>query len=98
MNLLSLLALLFAQVDIPDAAARLFDAIRRGDAEAVRKLVAGEPKLGQARNAGGASAVLWAAYNRHAELAPVLLGGQQPDLFEACALGRQDRVAELLRG
>jgi ankyrin repeat protein len=96
MNLLSMVALLFAQVEAPDATARLFDAIRRGDVAGVRELVTADPKLAQARNSDGATAVLWATYNRHAELAPVLLGARQPDFFEACALGRRDRMAELL--
>lgn len=97
MNLLSIFALLFLQVEVPELAARLFDAIGRGDAPAVRKLVAADPKLGEARKSDGATAVLWAAYSRHPELAPVLLGERQPDFFEACALGRQDRVSDLLR-
>jgi ankyrin repeat protein len=97
MNVLSIVALLFAQVEVQDAVARLFDAIRRGDAAAVRELVEADPKLREARNSEGATAVLWAVYSRHGELAPTLLGARQPDFFEACALGRRDRAGELLR-
>jgi ankyrin repeat protein len=65
----------------------LFDAIRQGDADQVKALLAADPSLATARTPQGASAVLWAAYTRHSELAPVLLGSRQPDFFEACALG-----------
>lgn len=91
-----MLALFFAQVEVPPGA-QLFDAIGRGDAAQVRALVAAHPGLGEARNADGATAVLWTLYTRHGELAPVVLGGREPDFFEACALGRADRAAELLR-
>jgi len=65
----------------------IFDAIRQGDAEQVRTLLAADPSLADSRTPEGASPVLWAAYTRHSELAPILLGGRQPDFFEACALG-----------
>jgi hypothetical protein len=65
----------------------IFDAIRQGDAVQVGALLAADPSLTTARTPEGASAVLWAAYTRHPELAPLLLGGRQPDFFEACALG-----------
>ncbi|HEY1338937.1 MAG TPA: ankyrin repeat domain-containing protein [Bryobacteraceae bacterium] len=75
----------------------LFDSIRRGDEAQIRALLAGDPKLGHSRNPEGASAVLWSVYTRHAELAPLLLAGRESDFFEACALGRLDRVTSLLR-
>jgi ankyrin repeat protein len=65
----------------------IFDAIRQGDAARVGALLAADPTLASARTPEGASPVLWAAYTRHAELAPLLLAGRQPDFFEACALG-----------
>ncbi len=77
---------------------QLFDAIRSGDAPAVRTLLAGEPGLAESRNPEGATPALWAAYTRHPELAELLLAGRQPDFFEACALGKRDRAAELLAG
>jgi ankyrin repeat protein len=74
----------------------LFEAIRKGDAGEVSALVAADPRAREARNGDGASAVLWAVYTRHADLAPILLGGRDPDFYEACALGRKEHVAELL--
>ena len=79
-----------------DHTAEFFDAIRAGDANLVQTLLAREPHLSEARNSDGATAVLWAVYTRHPELAPVVLGAREPDFFEACALGRRDRVATLL--
>jgi ankyrin repeat protein len=74
----------------------IFDAIRQGDADQVRTLLAADPALAGSRTPEGASTVLWAVYTRHPELAPLLLGSRPPDFFEACALGAAARVAELL--
>lgn len=74
----------------------LFDAIRKGDAEEVGALLAADPQLCNARTSEGATSVLWAVYTGHAGLAPLLLGSRAPDFFEACALGRTERIAELL--
>jgi ankyrin repeat protein len=95
MSLISLLPLMFAQVT-PDLGAQLFDAIRKGDATQVKALMAADPGLAEARNKDGATPALWAAYTRHAELAPIVLGARDPDFFEACALGRRERAVVLL--
>lgn len=77
---------------------QLFDAIRQGDARAVQIILNDDPAAGEARNGEGTSAVLWAVYTRHLELTQMLLGNRQPDFFEACALGRRERAADLLAG
>jgi uncharacterized protein len=74
----------------------IFDAIRQGDADQVRELLANDPVLAASRTPEGATTVLWAVYTRHPELAPLLLGSRQPDFFEACALGAAARAGELL--
>src|SRR5262245_16247651 len=74
----------------------LFDAIRDGNADEVRALLAADPALHEARTPEGASPVQWAVYTRHAELAPILLGSRAADFFEACVLGQIERVSELL--
>jgi ankyrin repeat protein len=94
--IISLLTLMFAQVS-SDRGAQFFDAIRKGDANEVRALLTADPKLAQAKNQDGATPALWAIYTRHADLAPMVLGAREPDFFEACALGRRDQAAELLR-
>lgn len=95
MSLISLLTLLFAQVSA-DRSAQLFDAIRKGDSAQVRSLLSEEPQLAGARNQDGTTAVLWAAYTRHPELATIVLGSREPDFWESCALGRGDRVERLV--
>jgi ankyrin repeat protein len=72
----------------------LFDAIRQGDADQVRALLAADPGLADSRTPEGATPVLWAVYTRHAELAPLLLAARPADFFEACALGDSARAAE----
>ena len=74
----------------------IFDAIRQGDPDQVRALLAADPALAASQTPEGAGTVLWAVYTRHPELAPLLLGSRPPDVFEACALGDTARVAELL--
>jgi len=73
-----------------------FDAIRKGDGAAVSALLATDPHLADARK-DGATPALWAVYTRHPELAPMVLAGREPDFFEACALGYDDRAAQLLQ-
>jgi ankyrin repeat protein len=72
-----------------------FDAIRQGNAPQVHALLAADPSLANSRTPEGASPVLWAAYTQHAELAPILLGGREPDFFEACALGRKPALVSV---
>ncbi len=74
----------------------IFDAIRQGDAEQILTLLAADPALANSRTPEGASLVLWAVYTRHPELVPLVLGSRPPDFFEACALGAEARIAELL--
>ena len=75
----------------------LFDAIRNGNTDEVRALLAADPSLHEARTPEGASPVQWAVYTGHAELAPILLASRLPDFFEACVLGQNGRVTELLK-
>jgi ankyrin repeat protein len=74
----------------------LFDAIRQGDADQVRALLAADPALADSRTPEGATPVLWAVYTRHSDLVPLLLSGRPADFFEACALGDTARAAGLL--
>jgi ankyrin repeat protein len=83
---------------VPDPTpAELFAAIDSGDGATVAELLAADPELATARDAGGVSATMHALYHgaptiaeRVAEVLPAL------DVFEAAALGRVDRVRELL--
>src|SRR4051812_36336853 len=81
---------------VRQASGMLFDSIRSGNAEEVKALLAADPQLRSSRTPEGATPVLWAIYTGHSDLAPLLLGSRAPDFFEACALGRTERVGDLL--
>lgn len=77
--------------------AELFDAIQQRDLGRVQELVGRDPSLAAARNQAGISAVLQARYNSASDLLQFLLeANPELDLFEAAAVGRKQRVAELL--
>jgi ankyrin repeat protein len=81
-----------------NAVSEMFQAIARGDAAAVGKLVALKPALADARSEGGVSAILWALYNKRDEVAEALVAsGAAIDPFAAAALGRLELVAEHVR-
>jgi len=77
--------------------AELFEAIKRGARATVASLVADDPRLAEAREPGGTSAVLTALYHRKPEIC-VLLLARKPrlDIFEAAATGDVERTRELL--
>jgi ankyrin repeat protein len=74
-----------------------FLAVRSGDAEAVRELLALDPALAEARDEQGVSAVLMAVYRGQKAVLDVLLAvGPALDLFEAAAIGDAERLGHLL--
>ncbi len=74
-----------------------FEAIEKGDLESFRRLLAAEPQLARARNEQGVSAVLHARYcNRQELLDELLKTDPELDIFEAAALNKRNRAAELL--
>ena len=75
----------------------IFDAITSGDVDRVRALVAEDSGVAAARNADGLSAVTLARYHGRDDMVDVLLGGEpELDMFEAAAVGRTERVRELV--
>lgn len=87
--------------------ASTLEAIRRGDAETLRGLLQEHPELAHGRDVQGVSMVMHSLYHRQEELTEILLEarraepagkeeGEGLDLFEAAALGRAERVAEIL--
>jgi ankyrin repeat protein len=74
------------------------EAVKAGDEDKVRRLLSEDPGWAAARDSQGISAVLRAAYSGLPELAAELAAARKdgPDLFEAAALGRLDRVQEAL--
>jgi ankyrin repeat protein len=81
-----------------EAEDRLFVAIEKDDAAALRELLKQDPKLASARSKTGISAVLTAAYHRKKAALEVLIGAKpQLDVFEAAALGDKARLEGMLK-
>ena len=76
----------------------LFDAIKAGKGDDVNRLVRDNPTLLKARDANGASPLLVAIYHQKHDIAKALADASGSiDIFEAAALGRVDRIKQLLR-
>src|SRR6478735_282409 len=76
---------------------QLFDAIKAGNVDEVRRIANETPAALQARDASGASAILTAAYNMKPDVVNALLElGAPVDIFEAAVLGKVDRIEEIL--
>jgi uncharacterized protein len=76
----------------------IFDAIAKNDLDRVRKLIAEDAALAGARDADGLSAVTQARYHGRDDIVEVLLDAEpELDVFEAAAVGRIERVRELLQ-
>lgn len=75
----------------------LFDAIKKGQVDEVRRLVGATPAVAGARDANGVSAILIAAYHGKRDVAAALVEmGAPVDIFEASALGLVDRITALV--
>jgi len=78
-------------------AAKFFQVIQTRDTAAAKRMLSAEPELASARNEKGQSALLLTAYSGNQELCDVLLAGGGPlELHEAAALGRLERVKQLV--
>jgi ankyrin repeat protein len=74
------------------------DAIKKGDSAEVQKLLREEPSLAKASDQKARTAILFAVYAKHKEIAELLIAsGVEPDIFEAAATGRIARVKDLLK-
>jgi RNA polymerase sigma factor (sigma-70 family) len=75
----------------------LLKAARAGDTGNVKALLKGDPRLLAARDPLGNTALIMAVNAGHREVAEVLFAaGCEPDVYEAAAIGRTARVAELI--
>jgi hypothetical protein len=76
-----------------------FEAIQKGDAQAVEALLGHDPALLQARSPDGVPAALWAIYNNKLAVAADLIQyGAFVDIFVAAAAGRLEQVRAFLDG
>jgi ankyrin repeat protein len=81
-----------------DRQAEVIAAVQAGDQDKLQSLLTADPALAGARDPQGVSAIMQAFYTRHPELLKLLLAASPAlDIFEAAALGRTERVAELLK-
>jgi uncharacterized protein len=79
------------------ATKEIFEAIATGDLERVQNLLVGDPAVATARDEQGLSAVIQATYHGQALIVDALLAADpELDVFEASAVGRTERVRELL--
>jgi ankyrin repeat protein len=77
--------------------ADLIQAVQSGNVEVVQSLLAQSPPLASAKDANGVSALMYAFYYRHPEVADFLLAAKSElDIFEATAADKTDRVSEIL--
>src|SRR6187397_1291496 len=77
---------------------QLFDAIKAGNVDDVKRLIQENPSLKQARDGSGASVILVATYNMKPAVVHALVDlGAPVDIFEASVLGKVDRIQEILQ-
>jgi ankyrin repeat protein len=82
---------------MPTDVAALVEAVRSGDADALRTLLAGDPSIASARAEGVDSPLLTALYHGRRDLADLLMAhGREPDACEAAALGATERLRTVL--
>jgi ankyrin repeat protein len=75
----------------------VLEAVRAGDAEALRSTLTADPSLAKERTPEGVPAPIIAVYAGRADLAEMLLdAGAEEDLFVACVLNHLDKVARFL--
>jgi ankyrin repeat protein len=75
-----------------------FDAIRQGNTAKVNDLLKQQPSLIKSHSKNGATPILYSVYANHPEIADALLAtGIEPNIFEAAATGRIERVRQLLK-
>lgn len=81
-----------------DPREELFAAIKAGDQATVERLVAEDRTLVNAQDEQGQSAVMTAAYHQKPEMAAWLVKKRAKlNLFEACAVGKVERVKSILK-
>jgi ankyrin repeat protein len=81
-----------------DSEQEFLDAIKKGNSARVGELLKQDPALIKTNTKNGTTPVLLAVYAQHPEIAELLLAtGIEPNIFEAAATGRIERVGDLLK-
>jgi ankyrin repeat protein len=87
-----------AQTPVTTAGKQFFDVIKKGDKAEVQKFLKQEPSLAKTSDEKNRTAILFAVYAGHKDIAEMLIAsGVEPNIFEAAATGRVARVKELLK-
>jgi ankyrin repeat protein len=77
---------------------QLFEAIRAGDAPAVKSILESDPQLASARDDSGLPAITVAIYHRQPDIVTLLEGhGASMDMFAAAMSGRAEQVRQSLK-
>ena len=78
-------------------AAEFIEAVKKGDREAVDRMLASDPALVNTKDPSGVSAVLLSHYHGRADVANALLARRPVlDIFDAAAVGDAERVRALV--
>jgi uncharacterized protein len=80
-----------------DPSQQAFEFLQAGDAAALQQLLEQHPAASEARDATGVSLLMHSIYRGRRDLAELIAGKKQLDVFEAASLGRLDRLGECLR-
>jgi uncharacterized protein len=81
-----------------DTAAELIECVKSGDRKMVKKILDADPDLINVHTDRGETLVLLASYYGSDEIIDYILSKEdyQLNIYEACAVGKQDQVRELL--
>ena len=82
----------------PTVEQEFFDVIKKGNSARVSELLKQQPSLIKATYKNGITMVMLAVYAHHPEIAESFIAnGIEPNIFEAAATGRVERVRELIK-
>src|ERR1019366_3047970 len=77
---------------------RAFELLQSGDTDALRQFIEQHPDPSEARDTTGASLLIHSPFRGRRDLGELIASKKATrDIFEAAALGRLDRLKELLR-
>jgi len=84
---------------VEDSLNKCFELLRAGDVEALRQLLVQDPAYAEARDSNGVSLLMQCLYQGHDDLVELIVSKKKKmlDIFEAAALGRLDRLKEIIR-
>jgi len=90
---------------VEDSFNKCFELLRAGDVEALRQLLVQDPAYAEARDSTGVSLLMQCLYRGHHDLVELIVSkkivsktgkNKALDIFEAAALGRLDRLKEII--